>query len=60
MLIPLLSTPSSLEYLGFALIGGIMITIMHKDNINRLFAGTERKIGQKAERLVVESEKNKA
>jgi acyl phosphate:glycerol-3-phosphate acyltransferase len=61
MLIPLtIYAKFPLEYLGFALIGGIMITIMHKDNINRLFAGTERKIGQKAENLVIQSEKNKA
>jgi acyl phosphate:glycerol-3-phosphate acyltransferase len=39
-----------LEYLVYALIGGLMIIIMHKDNINRLFSGTERKIGQKAEK----------
>jgi acyl phosphate:glycerol-3-phosphate acyltransferase len=37
------------EYLGYALVGGMVILIMHRDNINRLVAGTERKIGQKAE-----------
>jgi acyl phosphate:glycerol-3-phosphate acyltransferase len=39
-----------LEYLVYALIGGLVIIIMHRDNINRLVAGTERKIGQKAEK----------
>jgi glycerol-3-phosphate acyltransferase PlsY len=37
------------EYLGYALVGGLVIIFMHRDNINRLVAGTERKIGQKAE-----------
>jgi acyl phosphate:glycerol-3-phosphate acyltransferase len=37
-----------LEYLGYTLIGGLVIIIMHKDNINRLISGTERKIGEKA------------
>ena len=40
-----------LEYLVYALIGGLMIIVMHRDNINRLVAGTERKIGQKAEKI---------
>jgi acyl phosphate:glycerol-3-phosphate acyltransferase len=39
-----------LEYLVYALIGGLMIIVLHRDNINRLVAGTERKIGQKAEK----------
>jgi hypothetical protein len=30
-------------------VGGLVIIIMHRDNINRLVAGTERKLGQKAE-----------
>ena len=38
-----------LEYLGYALVGGLVIIYMHRDNITRLMAGTERKIGQKAE-----------
>jgi glycerol-3-phosphate acyltransferase PlsY len=38
-----------IEYLGYALVGGLVIIFMHRDNINRLVAGTERKIGQKAE-----------
>ena len=40
-----------IEYLVYALLGGVIIIIMHKDNILRLVAGTERKIGQKADRL---------
>ncbi len=40
-----------LEYLVYALIGGLVIIVMHRDNINRLVAGTERKIGQKAEKV---------
>jgi glycerol-3-phosphate acyltransferase PlsY len=39
-----------LEYLIYAFIGGIVIIVMHRDNINRLITGTERKIGQKAEK----------
>jgi glycerol-3-phosphate acyltransferase PlsY len=39
-----------LEYLGYALIGGLVIIVMHRDNINRLVSGTERKIGDKAEK----------
>ncbi len=61
MLIPLtILYHFPVEYLGFAVIGAIMIIIMHKDNINRLFAGTERKIGQKAEHLTPRSEKHGA
>jgi len=41
-----------LEYSIYALIGALVIIYMHKDNINRLVAGTERKIGQKAEKPV--------
>jgi acyl phosphate:glycerol-3-phosphate acyltransferase len=37
-----------LEYILYALIGGLVIIVMHRDNINRLVAGTELKIGQKA------------
>ena len=37
-----------LEYLVYTLIGGLVIIYMHRDNINRLVAGTERKIGEKA------------
>jgi len=44
-----------LEYLVYALIGCLVITIMHRDNINRLVAGTERKIGDKGSRSEVAS-----
>jgi glycerol-3-phosphate acyltransferase PlsY len=50
-----------IEYLGYALVGGLVIIFMHRDNINRLVAGTERKIGQKAESASgLPSEKTKA
>lgn len=38
-----------LEYLVYALIGTLVIIIMHRDNIVRLITGKERKIGEKAE-----------
>lgn len=37
-----------IEYLIYALIGTIVILIMHRGNISRLLAGKERKIGEKA------------
>jgi len=40
-----------LEYSVYALIGGMGIIIMHKDNITRLVSGTERKIGQGADKV---------
>lgn len=40
-----------LEYLGYALVGGLVIIVMHRDNITRLVTGKERKIGQKAEKV---------
>ena len=36
------------EYVIFAMIGAIFIYVMHRDNILRLFNGTERKIGETA------------
>jgi glycerol-3-phosphate acyltransferase PlsY len=52
MLVPLtIIYKFPIEYLVYALIGGVVIIVMHKDNILRLVAGTERKIGQKAERV---------
>ena len=38
-----------LEYLVYALIGTVAIIIMHRDNVARLLAGKERKLGEKAE-----------
>lgn len=40
-----------LEYLIYALIGTVVIIIMHRDNIARLIAGKERKIGEKAQKV---------
>ncbi len=37
------------EYLVYALIGAIFIIVVHRDNIARLRAGKERKIGEKVE-----------
>lgn len=36
------------EYVLYAMFGAIFIYVMHRDNILRLFNGTERKIGEKA------------
>ena len=36
------------EYLIYALIGSIVIIVVHRDNISRLLAGRERKLGQRA------------
>jgi len=38
-----------IEYLAYALIGGVAIIVMHRDNIIRLLMGKERKLGEKAE-----------
>jgi glycerol-3-phosphate acyltransferase PlsY len=35
------------EYVVFSMIGAIFIYVIHRDNIVRLFNGTERKIGEK-------------
>jgi glycerol-3-phosphate acyltransferase PlsY len=40
-----------LEFLLYALIGTIVIIIMHRGNINRLLTGNERRLGEKAEEL---------
>ncbi len=39
-----------IEYLAYALIGTIIIIVMHRDNIKRLVSGKERKLGEKAEK----------
>jgi len=44
-----------IEYLAYTLVGAVLIIIMHRDNISRLVAGTERKIGEKIERKEIES-----
>ena len=38
-----------IEYLIYALTGTVVIIIMHRDNIARLLAGKERKLGERAE-----------
>ena len=38
-----------IEYLAFSLIGAIFIIAMHRDNIARLLAGKEHKLGEKVE-----------
>jgi glycerol-3-phosphate acyltransferase PlsY len=40
-----------IEYLGYALIGTILIIVMHRGNLTRLLSGKERKLGEKAEKL---------
>jgi glycerol-3-phosphate acyltransferase PlsY len=39
-----------IEYLFYALVGAIIIFVMHRDNIVRLIRGKERKLGEKADR----------
>ncbi len=43
----LLSDYPAFEYVIFAMIGAIFIYVMHRDNILRLWSGTERKLGDK-------------
>ncbi len=38
------------EYLVYTLVGTITIIIMHRDNISRLIAGKERRLGEKAQK----------
>ncbi len=37
-----------IEYLFYALVGTVIIFVMHRDNIRRLISGKERKLGEKA------------
>lgn len=39
------------EYLAYALIGAIIIIVMHRDNIRRLVTGRERRLGEKAQKV---------
>ncbi|MFC1952078.1 glycerol-3-phosphate acyltransferase [Chloroflexota bacterium] len=39
------------EYLAYALIGTIIVIVMHRGNIKRLLSGKERKLGEEAEKL---------
>ena len=43
------------EYLAYALIGTVVIVVMHRDNIKRLLSGRERKLGDKAEKVAPSS-----
>jgi len=40
-----------LEFLLYALVGAVVIIVMHRGNITRLLAGSERRLGDKAEEL---------
>jgi len=44
-----------IEYLGYTLIGAILIIVMHRDNIVRLMSGKERKLGDKADKKELSS-----
>jgi acyl phosphate:glycerol-3-phosphate acyltransferase len=46
------------EYVVFAMMGAIFIYIRHRDNILRLFNGTERKIGEKVKTETLPSSDN--
>lgn len=48
-LVLLLTGHDSLPHFLFILIGGLMIIVSHRDNIDRLLKGTERKLGQPAQ-----------
>jgi glycerol-3-phosphate acyltransferase PlsY len=50
MLYLVLFAGKSVWYLVYGLAAGILIVVLHKGNIQRLLAGTERKIGEKGER----------
>ena len=39
-----------IEYLFYALVGAVIILVMHRDNIVRLISGKERKLGEKADK----------
>jgi glycerol-3-phosphate acyltransferase PlsY len=43
------------EYVVYAMFGSIFIYLMHRDNILRLFNGTERKIGEKGKTKITPS-----
>ena len=48
-----------IEYLFYALVGAIIIFVMHRDNISRLVSGKERKLGEKAEKKDSSSSQHK-
>jgi glycerol-3-phosphate acyltransferase PlsY len=41
-----------LPYLNFGVIGGIYVIVRHSENIQRLLAGTEPKLGQKSPEII--------
>ncbi|MDP2728241.1 MAG: glycerol-3-phosphate acyltransferase, partial [Dehalococcoidia bacterium] len=55
--VPLAITPlvylgyTSVEYLAFAVIAAGLVIYQHSDNLQRLRAGTERRLGEKAEKV---------
>jgi len=50
MLLMVLIGTQPTEYLIYAGVGGGLILFQHRDNIQRLCAGTERKLGERAEK----------
>jgi glycerol-3-phosphate acyltransferase PlsY len=49
ILVPLtILNDTPVVYLGYALLGTVIIAVMHRDNIARLIAGKERRLGEKA------------
>jgi len=40
-----------IEYLGYVLMGTLLIIFVHRDNIKRLLSGKERRLNQKSEKL---------
>jgi glycerol-3-phosphate acyltransferase PlsY len=38
-----------LSYIWFGAIGSVLVVVRHRENIQRLLSGTERKLGQRAE-----------
>jgi acyl phosphate:glycerol-3-phosphate acyltransferase len=57
ILVPLtLMNGFPVEYLLYSLIGTVFIIIMHRDNISRLLAGRERKIGEKSDNRNIPAE----
>jgi acyl phosphate:glycerol-3-phosphate acyltransferase len=51
LLVPLtLINGLPVEYLGYSVLGALLVTVMHRDNISRLLSGRERKLGESAER----------
>ncbi len=56
--VELLNPVPPLEYVVFAMMGAIFIYVMHRDNILRLYNGTERRIGEKVKTETVASPRN--